>query len=73
MAGTVGEEREMMCSDLQDVLHGRVPRAYGAPSEASAAKLGNDSGRGANGASYELIAPSALYEKLLKLKRPLGA
>lgn len=57
LAGTMAEERELMCGDLQAVLRGGVPRRYGEmPTE-----LG----------SFECIAPSPLVDRLSKLKKPL--
>ena len=48
----------MMCSDLEDVLRGGVPREYGA-----AAGMGS---------YYACIAPSRLYDRLIKMRKRLG-
>jgi hypothetical protein len=48
-----------MCQDFQDVLHGAAPRPYGG-------------GGAAVPSNYECLAPSPLYDKLLKLRKPLG-
>lgn len=64
MTGTVMEEREIMCSDLHQVLKGRTPRAYGVQTDL----VGNGQELGA---AYLRLAPSPFYDKLSKLKRPL--
>lgn len=61
MTGTAMEERELMCGDLQQVLRGNVPRAYGSELRVK--------GEVAGAASYQRLAPSPLYDKLLKLKK----
>jgi hypothetical protein len=60
LAGTAADEREMMCSDLLDILNGRIPRAYGSARSGICQE------------NFEQLAPSPLYEKLVKLKKPLG-
>ncbi|GAX74993.1 hypothetical protein CEUSTIGMA_g2439.t1 [Chlamydomonas eustigma] len=60
LAGTAADEREMMCSDLLDILNGGTPKAYGSVRSGDAQE------------GYEQLAPSPLHDKLLKLKKPLG-
>ncbi|MEW5301029.1 MAG: hypothetical protein WDW36_003912 [Sanguina aurantia] len=57
MSGTVTAEREVMCGDMLAVLQGGMPRRYG--------QMPSSTG------GFERIAPSPMYDKLLKLKRPL--
>lgn len=58
MSGTVSEERELCCGDLQALLGGAVPRRYGEAPRAL-------------GGFTTCLAPSAFHDRLLKLKRPL--
>ena len=72
LAGTVSEERELMCADLQEVLRGGTPRPYGAPCRAALAGGSGGGGSSSGSSGYECLAPAPLYEKLLKLRKPLG-
>lgn len=67
MAGTAGEERALMCADLQQVLRGRVMRKYGEVPEAVEKVKGTQDENW-----FECLAPSPLLDKLNKLKKPLG-
>lgn len=58
LSGTMSEEREAMASDLASVLQGAVPRRYAEPPTDV-------------GGFTTCLAPSALYDRLCKLKRPL--
>jgi hypothetical protein len=61
LAGVRAEsERDLMCSDLQAILGGRVPRKYGeVPVPVGSADDSN---------WFQCIAPSPLLEKLVKLR-----
>ncbi|GFR52132.1 hypothetical protein Agub_g14647 [Astrephomene gubernaculifera] len=58
LSGTVSEERELLCADLQAVLGGTLPRRYG------------ERPRNPGGFS-SCLAPSPFHDRLLKLRRPL--
>ncbi|KAG2495208.1 hypothetical protein HYH03_006814 [Edaphochlamys debaryana] len=58
LSGTVSEEREWCCADLQAVLGGNLPRRYGEkPRQLGGFKT--------------CLAPSPFHDRLLKLRRPL--
>ena len=61
-----------MCCDLQEVLQGGVPRAYGGGGAGNASMEAAMGGGVDPGSHYECLAPSALYDKLRKLRKPLG-
>ncbi|GLC66151.1 hypothetical protein PLESTF_000390500 [Pleodorina starrii] len=58
LSGTVSEERELCCADLQAVLGGALPRRYGERPRST-------------GGFTTCLAPSAFHDRLLKLRRPL--
>ncbi|KAJ9508034.1 hypothetical protein QJQ45_021364 [Haematococcus lacustris] len=61
-AGTASEERHVTWSDLQQVLHGQVPRKYGEALH----QVGPEPNW------FTCIAPSPLLDKLTKLRKPIG-
>ena len=58
LSGTMSEEREAAAADVAAVLQGGTPRRYGEPPMDPAGFT-------------TCLAPSPLYDRLCKLKRPL--
>ena len=66
LSGTASDERDLMCADLEDVLQGGLPREYGDPPPPPPPQQQQQ------GDYYKRLAPSTLYDRLLKLRKRLG-
>lgn len=64
-----------MCGDLEDVLKGGLPREYGEPPPTQTQTPPPKAAAGdpqQEGDYYTRLAPSPLYDRLLKLRKRLG-